>query len=162
MIDSQPRRKVKNALIAVLAASLVISMLVGCSQEQGVPPSTLLPKIEPSPIDFEPVAGQSLVRFDSGNFAGSANCAMCHTNLTDASGSDVSIDKHWRSTMHANASKDPYFRAKLSAEIKNAPHLQEVIEGVCATCHTPMARTEAVAKGMDSFLLGQGFFNSTN
>ncbi len=149
-------------ITVAIISSLVFIILAGCSQEHGTPPSTLQPKIEPSPIDFEPVAGQSLVRFDSGNFAGSGNCAMCHTNLTDASGVNVSIDEQWRSTMHANASIDPYFRAKLSAEIKNAPHLQEVIEDVCATCHTPMARTQALADGMNSLLLGQGFFNEAN
>jgi hypothetical protein len=64
--------------------------------------------------------------------------------------------------MMANAARDPYFRAKLSAEVENAPHLQQVIEDVCGTCHTPMARTQAKVNDDPTLLMGSGFFSTSN
>ena len=42
-------------------------------------------------------------------FSTSGSCAVCHTNLTDDTGADVSIDSSWRATMMANAARDPYW-----------------------------------------------------
>jgi len=86
-----------------------------------------------------------LVEFDSGDFAGSGNCAWCHTALTDSSGRDVSIDKQWRSTMMANGARDPLWQAKVRSEVLRNPSVQAVIEEKCATCHT-LAGTAEVRK----------------
>jgi hypothetical protein len=67
-----------------------------------------------------------LVEFDYVDFAGSGNCAWCHTDLYDSQGRDVSIQKHWRSTMMANASKDPLWQAKVQSEVLRNPHVQGV------------------------------------
>lgn len=95
-------------------------------------------------------------------FTGSGNCALCHSRLTDQAGNDVSNDAQWRSTMMANAARDPYFQAKVSSEIQRAPALKAVIEDVCATCHLPMGRTEAAADGETAVLLGDGMFDPAN
>ncbi|HON67499.1 MAG TPA: PQQ-dependent sugar dehydrogenase [Phycisphaerae bacterium] len=92
-------------------------------------------------------------------FATSAVCAACHTDLTDGAGNDVSIDRHWRSTMMANAARDPYFVAKVSAEVALFPAQQADIEAKCATCHTGMARTQALANGEPVALLGNGMLD---
>jgi hypothetical protein len=69
---------------------------------------------------------------------------------------------HWRSTMMANAAKDPIWQAKVSSEVVRFPALQEVIEKKCITCHMPMAETQAVAEGQPVTGLGDGFFNRAN
>lgn len=151
-------RTVIPLLIMILTLFLISGSLMACGQGQTTQTTTTA-TTSTSTITH---AGLPLVTFDSGSFAGSGNCAVCHTNLIDAAGKDVSIDSAWRSTMMANAARDTYFRAKLSAEIKNAPHLQGTIEDVCATCHTPMARTQAVSDDTVSSLTGSGFFSSSN
>jgi len=57
-------------------------------------------------------------------FAASGVCAACHTRLTDASGADVSHDSLWRSTLLANAARDPYWQASVTATRSrtSAPH----------------------------------------
>jgi hypothetical protein len=106
--------------------------------------------------------GLPLASYQLDNFAGSANCALCHSSLTDEGGNDVSIDAHWRSTMMANAAKDPLWQAKVSSEVERNPALKEIIEKKCATCHTPIARTQAIALNEPIGLFDGGFLNSTN
>lgn len=107
--------------------------------------------------------GLPLVNTIHDDFVGSANCALCHTGLTDTSGQDISIDTHWRSTMMANSAKDPLWQAKVSSEVERNPALQSVIEGKCATCHMPMAATQAKALGQPVKILGaDGFLNASH
>lgn len=106
--------------------------------------------------------GLPLADFQSNDFAGSANCSACHTELSDQGGNDVSLDTHWRSTMMANGAKDPLWQAKMESEVARNPALKEIIEAKCATCHTPMARTQAIVDGQPVALTGDGFFNPTN
>jgi hypothetical protein len=49
--------------------------------------------------------------------------------------------------MMANAAKDPFWQARVSAEVAAFPALKEVIEDKCTTCHAPAGRTEAAAEG---------------
>jgi hypothetical protein len=44
--------------------------------------------------------------FSSADISGSGACARCHINLCDEAGMDRSIDRHRRSTMTADASRD--------------------------------------------------------
>ncbi len=60
---------------------------------------------------------QPLTTFETTDFSGSGVCAFCHSRLSDEDGNDVSNDAHWRSTMMANAAKDPLWQAKISAEV---------------------------------------------
>ncbi len=161
------RRATIIATVITLTLFLITGSLAACGKGNQTTSSTAATTSTTSPTTTTTTppashAGLNLVNFTTASFAGSANCAICHTNLTDAGGADVSIDTHWRSTMMSNAARDPYFRAKVSAEIANAPHLQGVIEDVCGTCHTPMARTQAARDGTESLLFGSGFFNTAN
>lgn len=106
-----------------------------------------------------PHPGWPLSAFTTADFSGSGVCATCHGSLRDATGQDVSFDAHWRSTMMAQSARDPLWQAKVSAEVARAPALREIIEQKCATCHAPMARTEALQAGMPVALLGEGFLN---
>ena len=70
----------------------------------------------------------TLTTFETEDFSGSGICAMCHSNLTDDAGNDVSNDAQWRSTMMANSAKDPFWQAKISSEIYRNPHVKNIIE----------------------------------
>ena len=61
----------------------------------------------------------ALTTFETDDFSGSGICAFCHSGLTDEVGNDVSNDAHWRSTMMANASKDPLWQAKIGVLFLN-------------------------------------------
>ncbi len=96
-------------------------------------------------------------------FSTSGSCAVCHTNLTDDSGDDVSIDSFWRATMMANAARDPYWQAAVSAEVLDLPDLADAIQDKCSTCHMPMAHTIAEDKGEMGVMFGEkGFLNPEN
>ena len=85
--------------------------------------------------------------FTTSHFSGSQNCAMCHNGIVDNQNKDVSIITDWSSTMMANATRDPFWRAKVRSEIARHPELQAVINDKCSKCHAPMANTEAKKDG---------------
>jgi len=80
--------------------------------------------------------------FTTSHFSGSGNCATCHDGLTDTSGENVSIARDWGTSMMANATKDPFWQAKVAAEIERNPHLATRINDTCSKCHAPMANYE--------------------
>jgi len=109
-----------------------------------------------------PRRGTGLASFETENFLGSSRCAVCHELLADSGGNDMSIPGHWRSTMMANAAKDPLWQAKVSSEVKRNPALKKVIEEKCATCHMPMAWTQAYKRGDDRLVLDNGLLSPQN
>ena len=115
----------------------------------------------PTPVP-PAAAAVALSDFTTDDFVGSGLCVMCHEALVDSTGADVSITNDWRSTMMANAAKDPAWRAKVASETARNPALKDVIEKKCATCHTPMAETQAETLGAPVALSGDGFLNPTN
>jgi hypothetical protein len=80
-------------------------------------------------------------------FTHSENCVACHNNLTTPSGEDVSIGSTWRSTMMANAARDPYWQAGVRRETIDHPSHAAEIQDECAACHMPMAQKIARASG---------------
>ncbi|MHC3994076.1 hypothetical protein ACXWTF_04560 [Thiomicrolovo sp. ZZH C-3] len=100
--------------------------------------------------------------FTSYHFMGSGNCVRCHNGMTDSYGNDVSIETAWSSTMMANASKDPMWRAKVRTEINRNPHLEGVINDKCTRCHAPMANVEAHSSGDEIAIFGNGFLDPGN
>jgi hypothetical protein len=73
-------------------------------------------------------------------FATAIACAPCHGNaddsgaLRDLRGRGIAPYDLWRGSMKANASRDPFFRAVLAVEAKDA-----AAEARCLRCHAPMA-----------------------
>jgi len=102
-------------------------------------------------------------RFQTTHFSGSANCATCHNGLTDGQGNDVSIEKDWSGTLMANASRDPFWKAKVASELQRNPHLADVINKKCTACHGPMGNYEADYDGVAILaLLPGGLLDPTN
>ena len=134
-----------NVLIAILVVLVFPALAVlSCRSTR---PAPMAPRSPGKPLTF----------FNTADFSGSGVCAKCHSNLRDEAGNDCSTDTHWRSTMMANAAKDPYFLAKVSSEVLHNPGVREVIEDKCAVCHMPMARTQAKVDGQPVGLLEPGF-----
>jgi hypothetical protein len=95
-------------------------------------------------------------------FSASGACSICHTDLTDDSGADVSLDTAWRSTLMGNSARDPYWQASVGAEVLRFPDRQTAIEDSCATCHMPMARFTSAADGGIGTILGDGYLDPDN
>ena len=80
-------------------------------------------------------------------FAGSGECALCHDDIVDEQGASISISNDWRSSMMANAAKDPFWKAKVSHEGLVNPNHAEVLEDVCLRCHAPLGHYNAHHNG---------------
>ena len=106
-----------------------------------------------------PAQNTVLSTFMTADFSGPGTCVLCHEGLSDEAGIDVSLTTAWRSTMMANAAKDPAWQAKVSSEVVRFPALQEVIEAKCVTCHMPMAKTQAEVDGLNVMAQENGFFD---
>lgn len=88
-------------------------------------------------------------------FSHSDDCVACHNNLSSSSGEDVSLGTAWRSTIMANAARDPYFYASVRRETMDHPTRSAEIQDECATCHVPIAKQAARANGRLVTLLGE-------
>lgn len=94
-------------------------------------------------------------------FAGSGVCRKCHGFDTlgvasvDMNGHDVNVVSDWRSTMMANAAKDPFWRAKVSHEVLLYPQHQTAIENKCTSCHAPLGHFNAIHLGTDSYSIAE-------
>jgi len=82
-------------------------------------------------------------------FLTSDNCMACHNGMISPQGQDLSIGIDWRSTMMANASRDPYWQAGVRRETLDHPKASSAIEHECSLCHMPMAHVQAKALGQD-------------
>jgi hypothetical protein len=80
-------------------------------------------------------------------FQTSDRCIACHNGLLTPSGDDVSIGFDWRSSLMANSSRDPYWQASVRRETIDHADAAATIEDTCATCHMPIARHNAAARG---------------
>ena len=80
-------------------------------------------------------------------FQTSDRCLACHNSLVSASGSDVSIGFHWRASIMANSSRDPYWQASSRREVIDHPEAQSHIEDECSVCHMPITRYESKLRG---------------
>jgi hypothetical protein len=88
-------------------------------------------------------------------FAHSSDCLACHNQLVAPSGEDVSIGLAWRSTMMANAARDPYWHASVRRETIDHPRRAADIQDECAACHMPMAQRLARAAGRPGEVFAQ-------
>jgi hypothetical protein len=76
-------------------------------------------------------------------FATSDRCLACHNGLFSHTGEDVSIGTDWRSSVMANAARDPYWQAAVRRELLDHPDARGLIENECTRCHMPMATAQA-------------------
>ncbi|WP_456407329.1 hypothetical protein [Thiolapillus sp.] len=89
-------------------------------------------------------------------FSGSGVCKECHNNLVDGSGNDISIEKDWSTSMMANGTRDPYWRAKVASELHRNPQISGELNDKCSRCHAPMANDSAHKAGDDPQIFTEG------
>lgn len=88
-------------------------------------------------------------------FAGSGECLQCHNSMVNSQGESVSIVADWRSTMMANAARDPFWRAKVSHEGIVNPEHREVLENVCTRCHAAAGNENAHHNGQALYSIAE-------
>lgn len=147
-----------------MTSYLFISFQVVAGTDDGLSAPEMEKEIYRRPPTKDPSYGTHVTNFITADFIGSHFCFNCHHLLVDAEGNDISIISHWRSTMMANAAKDPFWQAKVQSEVHRNPGLRKVIEQKCATCHMPMAWTQTHAAGeyAEAAVLDDGFLNTDN
>ncbi|HFB61381.1 MAG TPA: hypothetical protein ENJ69_00175, partial [Bacteroidetes bacterium] len=107
-----------------------------------------------SPEVYQSIQGELPTETNS-LFAGSGVCAQCHAQQVDAGGKSISIVNDWRSTMMANAARDPFWRAKVSHEgLVNPDHKAE-LENVCTRCHAPTGNENAHYNGQELYSVAE-------
>lgn len=109
------------------------------------------PSVPVNPFIGDPASG-GMPTFKTAHFSGSQNCALCHNGIVDNQNKDVSIITDWSSTMMANSTRDPFWRAKVRSQIARNPNLEEIINDKCTKCHAPLANYEAKKDGTLSAL----------
>lgn len=98
--------------------------------------------IEPA----EPIVLASAREVNANHMATADACSSCHssdpsaTAMYDEAGREVGYYDLWQASMMANASRDPFWRAMVAAEVEATPAIGAVIEDKCMTCHAPMGR----------------------
>jgi hypothetical protein len=80
-------------------------------------------------------------------FQTSDRCLACHNSLVNEAGQDVSVGFHWRASIMANSSRDPYWQASARREVIDHPEAQAEIEDECSVCHMPITRYESKLRG---------------
>jgi hypothetical protein len=81
------------------------------------------------------------------HFQTSDQCFACHNGITTSTGEDISIGINWRTSMMANAGRDPYWMAGVRRETIDHPTAARLIQDECTICHMPMMRYEARLAG---------------
>jgi hypothetical protein len=81
------------------------------------------------------------------HFQTSDRCVACHNGITTRSGEDISIGVNWKTSMMANAGRDPYWMAGVRRELADHPTAARAIQDECTICHMPMMRYEAKLAG---------------
>lgn len=75
-------------------------------------------------------------------------------------GESLTPTNHWKSSMMANASKDPFWRAVVSEEVKKFPELAKTIETTCTRCHAPLGNVQSKYEGKEHFSMAEVKQNS--
>ncbi len=159
------QKTVTQGMSALRIASLVITAALFLSACEGDGNDAAQPKIVGTLPDLEksvgfgslPSVSLSDPNFLGDHFSGSGACGVCHNDLSDDNGNDVSIGTAWETSTMANAARDPYWRAKTAATIKNHPALTHEIDDTCTRCHAPMANEAARKDGTALTLISEGF-----
>lgn len=125
----------------------------------GLPASSSFTVLDDDALVALPVMGDWVA---TGLFHPAGDCTRCHrastpgdspavmrsgTPLPDPAGADISPGADWAHSLMAQALNDPWYLAKVSAEVEQHPELAGFIEDKCLNCHAPMARTQAHEDG---------------
>ncbi|HSN25410.1 MAG TPA: hypothetical protein VLT45_03970 [Kofleriaceae bacterium] len=111
------------------------------------------------PLPLAPLPPPAHVETD--RFRDAEACGQCHlvddttAVLHDATGSNVAPVLLWRSSMMANAARDPYYLA-VFAEERTHTTTPATVDAVCTRCHGPAGTEENPALSFDDMTAGSG------
>lgn len=103
--------------------------------------------------DMASLALPATGRITNDHFATGRVCSDCHANLPSATamrdevGEGIAPYDLWQASMMANAGRDPYWRATVSAELAATPGAAGHVAETCTRCHLPMASEDARLSG---------------
>jgi hypothetical protein len=102
-------------------------------------------------VPAEPAASQDPSKHKGygTHFQTSDRCVACHNGLATPAGEDISIGTQWRTSMMANAGRDPYWMASIRRETIDHPTAARLVQDECSICHMPMMRYEARLAGAE-------------
>ena len=134
-------KQIRITLLSVISIIFISSLsnLAGQSQTKEICPAKETYTLHDLPKDYNTL------------FASSDECILCHNSIVDSENNDIGLVSWWRSTMMANAAKDPFWRAKVSFELIKNPELTEEIETTCLKCHAPMGVFNAFHNGQSHY-----------
>ncbi|MEM7255751.1 MAG: hypothetical protein AAF404_00020 [Pseudomonadota bacterium] len=154
------RRTTRNAVALTLALLLAGCIAAEDEGGQNTDLGSVLPVETPEPsVGFGTLPALSLsdANFEGDHFSGSGACSVCHNDMIDDEGNDVSIENAWETSTMANSARDPYWRAKAAATLKNHPNLLDKVNDTCTRCHAPMANEAAKKDGAPFNFISEGF-----
>ena len=108
-------------------------------------------------------------------FYGSGKCAGCHGEDPNSlasipgqvypmepipEGHDVNVVDDWRSSIMANSTKDPFWRAKVRHEVLTNPSHGAGLEDKCTSCHAPVGHFAAHHEGAEYYSLLEALSDS--
>ncbi|MDB4787399.1 hypothetical protein OAG26_01690 [Flavobacteriales bacterium] len=108
-------------------------------------------------------------------FYGSGKCSGCHgedpNDLASIPGQtfpmeplpeghDVNVVDDWRSSIMANSTKDPFWRAKVRHEVLTNPSHGAGLEDKCTSCHAPVGHFSAHHEGTEYYTLLEALTDS--
>ncbi len=141
--------------LAVLAAT---AALYGCNDGVVVDDGAdaQVTDVVELPLDSDPITlARANDSFRGDHFSGAGECSACHDGLVAEDGSTVNLVGAFRSSMMANSARDPYWIAKVAAELHRNPGLEGDINETCSRCHVPMANEASRRAGSSLQLLGE-------
>ncbi len=162
---SRARFRARSRLTGIL---LAVTLLAGCTSgddatnakdDQTNPETPIITGDLPKSVGYGglPSIESSDPNFLGDHFSGSGSCAVCHNGIEDDTGKDVSIESSWEATTMAQSARDPYWRAKAAATVKNHPNLLHEINDTCTRCHAPMANEAARKDGVALEMFSESF-----
>ncbi|MCF6218945.1 MAG: cytochrome c family protein [Gammaproteobacteria bacterium] len=151
----------QSMLIALGCLYLLLMTACNSSPDKSEPVDSSVSVTEQLEFELSPLSSGDPT-FTSEHFSGSTNCVMCHDGLSDEAGNDVSIVTDWSSTMMANATRDPFWLAKVRSELNRNPQLAELINDKCTRCHAPMANEEIRRSGNTLSIFDDGFLSESH
>lgn len=92
-------------------------------------------------------------RVQAGQFTTAESCGECHSAspnaeaLRDSFNDTVAPYDLWSASMMGLSSRDPFWRAMVSAEKASTPEKADFIEQICIHCHAPLGDLHARANG---------------
>lgn len=135
----------------------LLTVLTACNSGNGSGGS------EDPDINIGPGAGSGILpemtvhdtAFKDDHYSGSGQCNICHNEIHDEADNEIGIGKDWAPSMMANATRDPYWIAKVAAEIDRHPELKGELDETCSRCHAPMAFDAAEKDGVEYEIHGE-------